>query len=78
MSVWRSGFTSQREGGPAAGSRKWEGETLKGEGKEKHTHTRPSVDFISLPVIARLNNSGQGITSSGLGGSKQQSHTDGK
>lgn len=68
---------------PAAGSRKWEGETVKGNGKEKkhtgaRTHTRPSGDFISLPVIARLNNSGQGITSSELNDSEQQSHTGGK
>lgn len=39
---------------------------------------RPSGDFISLPVIARLNNSGQGITSSGFDGAEQQSHTGGK
>ena len=62
---------------PAAGSHKWEGETEKGNRKEK-THASPSGDFISLPVIARLNNSGQGITSSGRNGSEQQSHTGGK
>lgn len=50
----------------------------KGERNEKHTHTHPSGDFISLPVISRLNNSGQGITSAGLDGSEQQSHTGGK
>lgn len=52
----------------------------KGEQNEKHTHTHthPSGDFISLPVISRLNNSGQGITSAGLDGSEQQSHTGGK
>lgn len=66
---------------PAAGSHKWEGETVKGNEKKKkktHTHMRPSGDFISLPVIARLNNSGQGITSSGFDGAEQQSHTGGK
>ena len=63
---------------PAAGSHKWEGRNSKGEQKEKHTHKQPSGDFISLPVIARLNNSGQGITSSGLDGSEQQSHAGGK
>lgn len=62
---------------PAAGSHKWEGETVKGNEK-KNTYTRPSGDFISLPVIAQLNNSGQGITSSGLSGSEQQSHAGGK
>lgn len=62
---------------PAAGSHKWEGGTVKGNEK-KNTHTQPSGDFISLPVIARLNNSGQGIISSGLDGSEQQSHAGGK
>lgn len=62
---------------PAAGSHKWEGETVKGNEK-KNTYTRPSGDLISLPVIAQLNNSGQGITSSGLSGSEQQSHAGGK
>lgn len=63
---------------PAAGSHKWEGETVKGNKTNTHTHTHPSGDFISLPVISRLNNSGQGITSARLDGSEQQSHTGGK
>lgn len=54
----------------------------KGERNEKHTethtHVHTSGDFISLPVISQLNNSGQGITSAGLDGSEQQSHTGGK
>lgn len=63
---------------PKARSHKYKGETAKGNEKKNtytHIHTQPSGDFISLPFIAWLNNPGQGITSSELDGSEQQSHT---
>lgn len=47
-------------------------------GKRKGKHTQPRGDFISLPVIAWLNNSGQGITSARLDGSEQQSRAVGE
>lgn len=64
---------------PAAASHKWEGEIVKGERKEKHIRTRTAWRF-HFPTchIVRLNNSGQGIMSSGLDGSEQQSHAGGK
>lgn len=83
MNVWQSGFTSLREGGIwikialKQGLINTKEKQQRGTKRKTHTHiqTQPCGDFISLPFIAWLNNPGQGITSSGLDGSEQQSHT---